>query len=154
MLQEKRMEYTYQEIAIFKRKLKKRFISLGCITFLSTFCVKLVIVNDFSLFCSRPWLKKQSEWNLIQNPKTRYISSCLYFLCAQGVLSYFSFFTCFLSFCKQQVVELQEHYNSQKLLTAELSDKLERTEVLPRFGLSSYIPSVSYLICTSYFSAL
>lgn len=31
--------------------------------------------------------------------------------------------------CEQQLMELQELYNSQQLLTAELSDKLEKTEV-------------------------
>ena len=31
--------------------------------------------------------------------------------------------------CEQQLLELQELYNSQQLLTAELSDKLETTEV-------------------------
>ena len=31
--------------------------------------------------------------------------------------------------CAQQLLELQELYNSQQLLTAELSDKLEKTEV-------------------------
>lgn len=32
--------------------------------------------------------------------------------------------------CEQQLMELQELYNSQLLLTAELSEKLEKTEVL------------------------
>jgi hypothetical protein len=31
--------------------------------------------------------------------------------------------------CQQQLMELQELNNSQQLLTAELSDKLEKTEV-------------------------
>lgn len=31
--------------------------------------------------------------------------------------------------CVQQLMELQELYNSQQFLTAELSDKLEKTEV-------------------------
>lgn len=31
--------------------------------------------------------------------------------------------------CVQQLMELQELYNSQQLLTAELSAKLEKTEV-------------------------
>lgn len=30
---------------------------------------------------------------------------------------------------QQQLMELQELYNSQQLLTAELSDRLEKTEV-------------------------
>lgn len=33
-------------------------------------------------------------------------------------------------FPEQQVMELQELYDSQQFLTAELSEKLERTEVL------------------------
>jgi len=34
--------------------------------------------------------------------------------------------------CEQQLVELQELYNRQQLLTVELSDKLEKTEVKKR----------------------
>lgn len=34
--------------------------------------------------------------------------------------------------CKQRVVELQELYNSQQQLTVELSDKLEKTEVISK----------------------
>lgn len=32
--------------------------------------------------------------------------------------------------CGQQLAELQDLYNSQQQLTAELSDKLEKTEVI------------------------
>jgi kinesin family protein 11 len=38
--------------------------------------------------------------------------------------------------CVQNLVELQELYNSQQLLTAELSVKLEKTEV--RIGVCSH----------------
>lgn len=42
----------------------------------------------------------------------------------------------------QQVIDLQELYNAQKLLTAELSEKLDKTEVqilLNILSLSLYI---------------
>lgn len=49
----------------------------------------------------------------------------------------------FVVTCDQQLMELQELYNSQLLLTAELTEKLENTEV-QIFGWSTYGPSPSF----------
>ena len=50
--------------------------------------------------------------------------------------------------CEQQLMEIQELYNSQQLLTAELSDKLEKTEVKDdkRWLCSFFFPNFSDLV--------
>lgn len=54
------------------------------------------------------------------------------------------------STCEQQLLELQELYDSQQLLTEELSDKLDRTEVYPCVGLSYHCSIEQYpsLFCS------
>jgi hypothetical protein len=141
MLQERKTESIYREIVISKMRLKRRFASYHIADIFFTWLyIEVRILITVVFLSTQAMAEKIERMELVSESKDKvcFIKSFALFFPSFSMHKNQSNY--FVVSCNQQFLEIQELYNSQLHLTADLSEKLDKTEVAI-FRRSRFRPS-------------